>query len=773
MSNERPHLRIIGDKTVASKWIGFAYKYFREIARIGRHAANVLCDPTNNVWVRVLRSNDPLGFNSVIIYANPKLPMFIGVPWDMWHMGGWGYPYGTDRKKDAPTDPDIVKNVDYGTERSHTFKEAFVKFQGNIKVNPVGKRYPEISETEIYYGDIDWAPSEFLRLSWDGVPSRHPIEVYSYDRLFTGKWCLETTSPALIGCFLTTGSECSGDSTTWNKTGALYRVRTVDTQIEGFSSEVWADIYSLSSYDLVSAFSGKVYSQGKVIHDFGSSYAVKGVCYHTGEYTQDLTRNGVKFSQTFLVAILAPHPASHGHYREYLCAINVDDLGSSGTTKCYIKDLDVYYSNYAASMRTEYDQLAEMGELNTSDRNISSWHFNASGTQGVAIRDYLKEDITATDSYELNRYIIKLDISDLTEHFISRVDVSNAKYTKSGPYYNVVRDVSTFEFEGSTTIAVDFDGDTYVQAEVDTTYIKDINTVEEDFHSRYLLKETLKFYRWEDTKYGIQKIQVGESYVINEYDKYDEFYTEPVTNYCFRHFHSNVDVRNRINYLDMRYGIASITARLETPSYQLWRQEGENIIFQSAYPYSVGFMEFEVFFANYKRIVLGELKIPQSKDLLTGAVLTPYTHYTYDSEVGYHLRFESHEELDIYEGLCPSALIGYANVGYDLFHYPWQLYDTLYPFVFKQNAFMSCSAGCFRHKNLLYIAVSSQPHRPIYHKVYSHVLVYDLANDTVVVFKSIEELFDIGDKFDGPYGYSTDYSLDYTNRAAFSRIGVL
>ena len=288
------------------------------------------------------------------IYIRAEYPegfRFAGIPYTAVNTSGWGTPYDEDNPQ--------------GTSGSFDKREVIIEKDKGVWA---AKRYPAYKSSfpDLEYGNMDWtSPDGKTVLTWDGPNSPHASEM-TYNVLLAGACCEEnipTNSwhvgyhyPGFISCY----------SANCNLVVYLpHKVLSVDSQLPTdyedkpmLGSKVYMD-----GEVLVSIAAGGEYNfeanltDAKPLEVFGA--AIQKVADDEG--------NTTKFLNVMLGQYAVTDPAQAAGYKtddEYLFRAPMDDLTDFTITRI----------------------LEEFSLDGGGAEGLSSWQFNSTGTEAVAVR---------------------------------------------------------------------------------------------------------------------------------------------------------------------------------------------------------------------------------------------------------------------------------------------------------------------------------------------------------------------------------------------------
>jgi hypothetical protein len=486
---------LLGNKVIAARWLPYAKVIFNNTQKIGLYTRTVVVDPVNNVTIRVITQ----GAKSIYIKAEPPVRTFVGVPYDTYHINGWGGDFVSEGVLYAYEDPKTPFPSEqlfaYGDPTARTNRTVGIAVEPGedyrlLRQAELRSNYKVPSNEEVQYGVTNWMNGQIL-ISWDGMPSRFCQTVHDhYGTVYNRDCDTYFSSWPKVGTFVSNGDSCGIYDTPWqssvNKT--TYVNYSYDS---GSTADMSEGVFFGTSYDYVNyetkaAFSNKIYKDGKVLHEVPPQYVVTGACI--------INLRKIAHIQ----AIVGLFSSYHGIYKEYyyLCALGSTDY----------KLIELETDDYDFHPETGLPQVfggayynireerysADSGLNDRPYRNTTLWSFNSDGTQAVAIRDYSDTDpinyeLYGTIAVITDRRIVVMDITfdefsrvtspDPTPEIIldKRSGMSDSyRYFKENDLY-AGRDEVNYPTEykrnygGSVAISVDYYNDEIFTAQVYVT----------------------------------------------------------------------------------------------------------------------------------------------------------------------------------------------------------------------------------------------------------------------------------------------------------------
>jgi len=354
------------------------------------------------------------------IYIRAEYPegfRFAGVPYTALNTSGWGTPYEEDNPK--------------GTPGSFNKRDVILE---KLKGAWTAKRYPQhkLYYPDLEYGNMDWTSADGQSvLTWDGPNSPHASET-TYKLLLAGTCCVENKPdndwhvgyhyPGFVNCH----------SLNCNIVVYLpHHVTAVDSQ-------------KPITYEEKPMVGSKVYMDGEVLvsiiaggeYDFVANLADDKPLEVFGAAIQeviDVEGNTTKYLNVMLGQYAVTDPAQAAGFKtndEYLFRAPMDDL-----------------TNFTIVLVLEEFTLSGGGF-----EGLSSWQFNSTGTEAVAVR-----------GNNGNYYVYKIQIDD--EGVATGTKLHD--WSDRAPQWNTSNctsplspgQTSSYEGEGSGILAVGYKND--------------------------------------------------------------------------------------------------------------------------------------------------------------------------------------------------------------------------------------------------------------------------------------------------------------------------
>jgi len=359
----KPHLILLGDRTQAARWVGYAKGQFElQVERYGPNFQTAI-QPRRDVLVEMRMFG---GVRKIIITVRPPVgAAFAGVPYDTSRYSGWGSPY---QSKDEFGNAQAItsKGIPYGTEFSTT--DSPVVLDSGRKLTWVPSRYPQYASNypELKYGTIDWlSDNRNVCVTWDGTNSRHKYTVPNEDDVFHGYSegsCESNLNEGLmyIGQVFTKGALCEPAV---NFEEGVYRITGVS---EGAGQ-------TIGDYDYVSAVSGNVYKDGDILWTAPDDRIVTAACM-----VYRPNSDAVRYRE--LRVVLGDYDAYRGVTKEYLLLINLDE-----ETTLLEQELDTYGNEDVPLVSGNVDYLHPY-------ENINNGSFRSDGTKLLLLRDFISDN---------------------------------------------------------------------------------------------------------------------------------------------------------------------------------------------------------------------------------------------------------------------------------------------------------------------------------------------------------------------------------------------
>lgn len=288
------------------------------------------------------------------IYIRAEYPegfRFVGTPYTSVNTGGWGTPYDEDHPQ--------------GTPGSFNKREVIVEKNKGVWT---AKRYPRYKPyyPDLEFGNMDWTSADGQTvLTWDGPNSPHASEM-TYNALLAGACCTENKPnnewhvgyhyPGFISCY----------SANCNLVVYLpHKVLAVDSQLP-------------TDYEDKPMIGSKVYKDGEVLVSIAAG----------GEYNFEANLTDAKPLEVFGAAIQKVTD-SEGETTKYLNVMlgqyAVTDPGQAAGYKTN----DEYLFRAPMDDLTDFTITRILEEYSISGggaEGLSSWQFNSTGTEAVAVR---------------------------------------------------------------------------------------------------------------------------------------------------------------------------------------------------------------------------------------------------------------------------------------------------------------------------------------------------------------------------------------------------
>lgn len=305
----KPHIVLIGDRVLASRYVGYARQQF-EIQVRKQHGNNfaTAMQPREDVYVEMQQFGE---FKKVIITAQPPIgAKFVYDAADAQHYGGWGAPYLAPSPENSSEQDVTTKGIPYGEEFSNESKPLIVGADARYPVW-APKRYPQYKTQypDLKYGTMDWISSDRRNsISWDGLNSRHRYVVPNEDDIFHGYFdgtCDNDLNEGLmfIGQVFNKNPLCTYPDQPFKE--GLYRITGVGEN----------SAQSLADYEYKFALSSNVYKGGKVLWADEKNRFVTGAAL--------VFRKDAEGSFRELRAILCDYDMNRGGYNDYLVRYNL------------------------------------------------------------------------------------------------------------------------------------------------------------------------------------------------------------------------------------------------------------------------------------------------------------------------------------------------------------------------------------------------------------------------------------------------------------------
>lgn len=332
-------VRLLGDQTEASKWVGYAQNramLLRNAYGDGPHKD--VTKPLPTVLVEIWLGS-PLDIIQITAEGGDFVGAFIGLPASddfnttLDHMNGWGKPFFEG--DGTPINPPLGTP---GGERPETI---FVRKPAKWK----GERYPDYSDfypETIEVGNTDWVGPNGEVLTWWSYPSRTVSffpRISHYQVFFDNGYDQDLTVGQIV------------------MAGSLDYIAGVKRVTE---------VYPDRSVATTNLFTGKIYRDGK---EFASVYPYVVLGAALCERTENI--NGVKTKRWYLHAVVATLSDLYGSQVEYFWAAPLDDLENPTITEIL---------NHADTISILTSRGIRRPSLNTGP-----WFFNQSGTEARTV----------------------------------------------------------------------------------------------------------------------------------------------------------------------------------------------------------------------------------------------------------------------------------------------------------------------------------------------------------------------------------------------------
>ena len=395
---KRPVIVLSGNKTEASKWVGYATKQLDALCTTRARNKSFHPNPLIDIFITCIGETRKIFINA----RYPEVPKFVGIPWDDEIIEGWGSPFIFDNTQETPS------GKFYGTVNSTNRSETIIDLNGQSASYRKHYEYvSEYGEDPLQYGNQEWQGAADFVISWDGTGVRGVVAFPDMQTLYTRGDLIN--DPCTI-------SELDFDET-WVK--QHYGMRVYSRDCVGTNTEPLHIMkkltppYDGTAFFVMPAFSDRVYSKGKVIRRLGNAptgeqYKVMGAALAT-LYDED-AREDV----TFLVGVAAlfSSPSSGrkvGAVEEYLWYSRYDDPSDMNFKFLRSYNID--------------DQSIDKAFV-----NVSPWLFDDSGKRATAIRSELVTE-TVNAYRPIDDYYALYDVTKL-DAFVLILDIKELKKPK-------------------------------------------------------------------------------------------------------------------------------------------------------------------------------------------------------------------------------------------------------------------------------------------------------------------------------------------------------